>query len=94
MKAAAKSQPAKSAEKEVFESILGNDTLKKKITQYGIQDEVSKSRPVNGQIVTMDYEAFLYDNETPGKLVDNGENFKFILGDGDVINGKLVYTIQ
>ena len=80
--------PPKSVEKEVFEKILGNDSLMKKITQYGIQDELAKSRPANGQVVTVDYEAYLYVNEEKQKLVDNAENLKFILGDGDVINGK------
>ena len=70
-------------EDEKFESLLGNDSLQKKITQYGEDDDMSK--PMQGQMVTISFEAFLKDN--PEKLVDHNDNLSFILGDNDVITG-------
>ena len=52
-----------------------------------MQDELSKSRPSNGQIVTICYDAYLYVDKQVQNLVDHSENLKFILGDGDVISG-------
>ncbi len=75
-------------DEEKFEQILGNESLLKKITQYGIQDELSKSRPYNGQVVTIYFEAYLYVDKQVKNLVDHSESLKFILGDGDVIPGK------
>lgn len=60
---------------------MGNDSLLKKILEYG-DSEVG--RPSAGQMVTVCYEAFLKENN---KLVDHNENYSFILGDGDVISG-------
>lgn len=68
-------------EDEKFVKILGNDTLQKRITQYGVED----SRPTNGQMVTISYEAYLHNDQQ--KLVDYSENYSFVLGDGDVISG-------
>jgi len=73
-------------EEEQFVKILGNDALQKKITQYGVED----SRPTNGQMVTISYEAYLHnnnDNDEQQKLVDYSEEYSFVLGDGDVISG-------
>lgn len=70
----------KKIQDETYQEILGNKSLLKKITQYG-GDEV---RPINGQIVTISFDAYLKDSP---KLVDHSEEFNFILGDGDVIPG-------
>jgi FK506-binding protein 8 len=78
--------PPRNVEKEKFEQILGNKSLLKKITQYGSQDEIQKSRPINGQVVTIFYEAYLCVDEKCEKLVDHNENLEFILGDGDVVS--------
>jgi FKBP-type peptidyl-prolyl cis-trans isomerase len=69
-------------EDEKFVKILGNDTLQKRITQYGVED----SRPTNGQMVTISFEAYLH-NDDQSKLVDCSDNYSFVLGDGDVISG-------
>ena len=71
-------------DEEKFVKILGNDALQKKITQYGAED----SRPTNGQMVTISYEAYLHNNaDEQHKLVDYSEEYSFVLGDGDVISG-------
>ncbi len=77
-----KPQPRR-LEDETFQKILGNDSLQKKIVQYGEEGEMS--RPMNGQMVTISYDAFL--NDQPDKLVDHNDNLSFLLGDGDVISG-------
>jgi hypothetical protein len=69
-------------ENEKYQELLGNSSLLKKIVQYGEEGR----RPLNGQMVTIEYEAF--PNENPTKLIDHNENLNFILGDGDVIQGK------
>ena len=78
-------------ENETFQEILGNSSLLKKITEYGDQSlSEFMRRPMNGQMVTIAYEAYLKDSL---KLVDHNENLSFILGDGDVISGMaLLYN--
>lgn len=72
-------EPEKRIEDEKYVKILGNDALQKKILEYG--DDVV-GRPVNGQMVTISYDAYLKQNRA--KMVDHCENYSFILGDGDV----------
>ena len=79
-------KPKRDIKDEVFEKVIGNDSLLKKITQYG--DESAAARPINGHMVTVSYEAYLYNDAENRKLVDHSENLQFILGDGDVISGK------
>ncbi|CAF0749382.1 unnamed protein product [Brachionus calyciflorus] len=73
-------KPERQIENEKYENILGNDSLLKKTLKYG--DSVV-GRPTNGQMVTINYEAYLKDNRD--QLVDHNEDYSFILGDGDVI---------
>lgn len=73
-------KPKRNIEQEDYEKILGNDSLLKKITQYG-----EDARPINGHMVTISYEAFIKDSL---KSVEKNENLSFILGDGDVISGN------
>jgi FK506-binding protein 8 len=54
----------------------------KKILQYGDGDDFS-SRPKNGQVCVIYYDAFLYETS---KLVEHEADYSFILGDGDVIS--------
>ena len=77
-----KTQSSRRIEDETFQKMLGNDSLQKKIVEYG--EEGEHSRPLNGQMVTISYEAYLKDTD---KLVDHNDNLSFILGDGDVISG-------
>lgn len=83
---AKKKKDERKIEDETFQEILGNSSLLKKITQYGEENlpEFSR-RPLNGQMVTIAYEAYLKDSL---KLVDHNDNLSFILGDGDVISGN------
>ena len=67
---------------EVYEQPLGSDSLQKKIVQYGDED----TRPRNGQMCTISYKAYIKDTD---EIVEQDDNLSFILGDGDVIPGKL-----
>jgi hypothetical protein len=78
-------KPKRNLEEETYLKILGNDSLMKKITEYGVEDDEPNARPRNGQMVTISYDAFLQENN---KLVDHNTNLTFILGDGDVISGN------
>ena len=69
-------------DEEKFESILGSDSLLKKIIQYGSEP----IRPRTGQMCTISYKAFIKNSE---ELVEDEENMSFILGDGDVLPGNL-----
>ena len=65
---------------EIFESILGSDSLLKKTIQYGSEPV----RPRTGQMCTISYKAFIKNSE---ELVEDEENLSFILGDADVMPG-------
>ena len=59
----------------------------KKIIQYGEQSEDGNDvRARTGQICTISYKAFLKDTET---LVESNDDLSFIIGDGDVVPGKI-----
>jgi FK506-binding protein 8 len=76
--------PARNVNDESFVKILGNKSLQKKIIEYG--EEGDSSRPINGQMVTISYEAYLHEDPIQ-RLIDHSESMSFILGDGDVISG-------
>ncbi len=76
--------PARNLSDETFVKILGNKSLQKKIVEYG--EEGDSSRPINGQMVTISYEAYLHEDPNH-KLIDHSDNLSFILGDGDVTSG-------
>jgi FK506-binding protein 8 len=80
--------PARNINDEGFVKILGNRSLQKKIIEYG--EEADGSRPVNGQMVTIAFDAWLHDEDPAhqrSRLVDHSESLSFVLGDGDVISG-------
>ncbi|ELU06040.1 hypothetical protein CAPTEDRAFT_168280 [Capitella teleta] len=65
-----------SSEEDGWTYVLGHDKLKKKVLTKG-----DGERPVNGQMVTIKCAGHLPD----GKAVDQHDNLRFTLGDGDVI---------
>ncbi len=69
-----------------FLDILGNGSLTKSIIHKGIEN----NRPRTGQICTITYTGKLEDHT----VVENKENFQFILGDGDVVPGMLCALIM
>lgn len=80
-------KPERRLEDETYQELLGNKSLLKKITQYGDDSTPDSRRPVNGQMVTISYEAYV-TNDADRKLVEHNDNLEFILGDGDVVSGK------
>lgn len=61
----------------------GNDQLKKKVLEAG---QGRDSRPQKGQNVKIHLKTYLKD----GKLVEEQSDLAFTLGDGDVIQVKMV----
>jgi FKBP-type peptidyl-prolyl cis-trans isomerase len=60
--------------------VLGHSRLKKRVLVKGAGE-----RPLNGQVVTIRCCGRLES----GKEVDRSDSLRFILGDGDVIQGML-----
>ncbi|RTG90839.1 FK506-binding protein 8 [Schistosoma bovis] len=68
--------------------VLGNGLIIKKTLKKGLGGE---TRPSHGDSVVVNYKCWLED----GTLVDDAENVKMVLGDGDIIHGaKLTYRIE
>ncbi len=84
------SKPKRNLSEETYLKLLGNESLMKKIIQYGVEDDEPNARPRSGQMVTVSFEAYLkhnFEDEATRKLVDHDDRLTFILGDGDVISG-------
>jgi FK506-binding protein 4/5 len=54
--------------------------------EYIVENETIM-RPKTGQQVTINYKVQLAKNRCEGNHVDQGQDFKFVLGDGEVIPG-------
>ncbi|KAK6179817.1 hypothetical protein SNE40_012088 [Patella caerulea] len=74
----ANDQGAKDNGEGEYIDILGNGLLQKKVLVKG---KGKDTRPLNGDIVTLDIEGYLTD----GTAVDKYNSFSFYLGEGDVI---------
>lgn len=85
-KLAVKTTKVRNLNEETYEKPLGNDTLQKRIIQYGDEEtQYKQSRPQNGQMVTISYKAFIKESN---EIVEDNEDLTFILGDSDVMPGK------
>jgi len=82
-KLAVKTTKVRNLNEETYEKPLGNDTLQKRIIQYGDEEtQYKQSRPQNGQMVTISYKAFIKESN---EIVEDNEDLTFILGDSDVM---------